>query len=93
MIVIDIAERAAARAAPPRISFRRTDADRRPPRAIVRMPNDGPLPDREARSTARLEALRRRATLYGFADDAPLLGEPLEDGRIRTGQSADRGRQ
>lgn len=90
MIVIDIAERAAARAAPPRISFRRTDADRRPPRAIVRMPNDGPMPDREARSAARLEALKRKAALYGLADDPP---SDREAEPMRAVRSPSRGRQ
>lgn len=61
MITIDIAQRAAARAELPAVSFRRTDADRRPARRVV-MPNDGPAPDREAQAAARREALRRKYT-------------------------------
>lgn len=52
MIVIDIAQRAAARAYDFHPGYgRRNDADRRPARRVV-MPNDGPAPDREARAAA-----------------------------------------
>lgn len=61
MIVIDIAQRDASRSRPaPMISFRRTDADRRPARRFAQ-PNDGPAPDRLAQSEARRAALKRRS--------------------------------
>lgn len=41
------------------ISFRRTDADRRPAR-VVRQPNDGPADDREQRAAAILASIEAR---------------------------------
>lgn len=60
MITIDVAQRAASRERHPMISFRRTEADRRPARRVV-MPNDGPAPDREAQEQAIREKLKAKA--------------------------------
>lgn len=62
MNVIDVALRAASRDRAPMISFRRTDADRRPARRVA-MPNDGPAPDRFARSEALRAHLKLKATV------------------------------
>ena len=51
MTVIDVAQRAASRDRAPHIAFYRTEADRRPARRVA-MPNDGPDPDRFAKSEA-----------------------------------------
>lgn len=88
MRTIDIEAMAARRAREGAISFRRTEADRRPARRVIR-PNDEPMPHRFERAEALRRALNERPLLDGVQrrdaisnDDlipevlALLLGEP-----------------
>lgn len=79
MIVIDIAQREASRGLhpAPMISFRRTDADRRPARSFAR-PNDGPSPDREARSNVLRERLKRRSATTQSVEEKLSLADLFE---------------
>lgn len=62
------------------ISFRRTDADRRPAR-VVRQPNDGPAPDRETRSAAIMASIEaRRRPLPRPSERKELILRALADG-------------
>lgn len=84
MIVIDIAQRAAARAELPAVSFRRTDADRRPARRVI-MPNDGPAPDRFAKADEIRARLKRKglASFPGLPPSTEKAVEALADGGMK----------
>lgn len=66
-LTIDVvARRQRERMGDPGVSFRRTDQDRKPPRAVVTAKLMGdPLPDRQAASDAAWERLRREEKRYG----------------------------
>lgn len=62
------------------ITFRRTDADRRPAR-VVRQPNDGPAPDRYERAASILASLEtRRSSLPRPAERKEMVLRALAAG-------------
>lgn len=91
-MIIDIAKREAARALDtgPLVTFRRTEADRRPARRFVQ-PNDGPDPDRFAKAE-EIRARLKRKKLAGFPGLSPSTEKAVEvlaDGGMKLADLAD----